>query len=224
MANTGASPVEIVQYYQTKNPCYTNGRRITPSGIVVHSTGANNPMLRRYVQPVPDHPQREELLGLLGVNPYGNDWCNNARPDGRSVCVHAFIGKLDDGTVAAAQLLPFTIRAWHAGSGRLGSANHDYLSFELCEDAGNDPVYMEAAYRQAVRLSAFLCRQYGLDPAADGVVLSHREAYARGIASNHGDPESWWTRQNTPFTMERARQDIGKELEMDTLTYENFRA
>ena len=34
----------------TNNACYKAGRRITPKGIMVHSTGANNPNLRRYVE------------------------------------------------------------------------------------------------------------------------------------------------------------------------------
>lgn len=44
---------------------------------MVHSTGANNPNLRRYVQPDD---------GVLGVNSNQNDW---NRP-GLEVCVHAF--------------------------------------------------------------------------------------------------------------------------------------
>ena len=34
----------------TKNPCYKEGRKIKPKGIMVHSTGANNPNLKRYVE------------------------------------------------------------------------------------------------------------------------------------------------------------------------------
>ena len=49
----------------TRNDCYTSGRTITPRGVMVHSTGANNPTLRRYVQPDD---------GLLGDNRYDNDW------------------------------------------------------------------------------------------------------------------------------------------------------
>lgn len=33
----------------TNNACYKAGRKIKPKGIMVHSTGANNPNLRRYV-------------------------------------------------------------------------------------------------------------------------------------------------------------------------------
>ncbi len=35
----------------TKNLCYTTGKKQQPRGIMVHSTGANNPWLKRYVGP-----------------------------------------------------------------------------------------------------------------------------------------------------------------------------
>ena len=44
----------------TNNACYKAGRKITPKGIMVHSTGANNPWLKRYVGPDD---------GLLGEEP-----------------------------------------------------------------------------------------------------------------------------------------------------------
>jgi len=64
---------------------------MTPKGIMVHSTGANNPNLKRYIQPDD---------GRLGVNQNGNDW-NRPYPGGGSVCVHAFIGRLADGSIDA---------------------------------------------------------------------------------------------------------------------------
>ena len=33
------------------NDCYLRGRTIRPQGVMVHSTGANNPWLRRYLAP-----------------------------------------------------------------------------------------------------------------------------------------------------------------------------
>jgi N-acetylmuramoyl-L-alanine amidase len=68
----------------TNNACYKASRTIVPKGIMVHSTGANNPNLKRYVGPDD---------GLLGKNQYNNHW-NQDKPGGRQVCVHAFIGKL----------------------------------------------------------------------------------------------------------------------------------
>ena len=43
----------------TENACYKAGRTIDVKGIMVHSTGANNPSLKRYVGPND---------GLLGEN------------------------------------------------------------------------------------------------------------------------------------------------------------
>lgn len=100
--------MEIVQYYQTNNPCYQAGRKITSSGIVVHSTGANNSHLKRYVGPDD---------GILGVNKYGNHW---NKPDANK-CVHAFIGRVADGTIKIYQTLPWDYRCRGVGSGKNGS-------------------------------------------------------------------------------------------------------
>ena len=35
----------------TENACYKAGKTIVPKGIMVHSTGANNPYLKRYIGP-----------------------------------------------------------------------------------------------------------------------------------------------------------------------------
>ncbi len=191
----------------TANRCYQAGRVIKPKGVMVHSTGANNPNLRRYVQPVSTTPDRAGLLARLGTNPNGNHW-NRA---GLSVCVHGFIGRLADGSVAAVQTLPWNRRGWHAGNGSSGrSANDSHISFEICEDGLTDPAYFAQVYREAVELTALLCREYGLDPLADGVVICHQEGYRRGIASNHGDVLHWFPRFGK--SMDDFRADVAAEL------------
>ena len=191
----------------TENRCYKTGATIKPKGVMVHSTGANNPNLRRYVQPVSTTPDRAGLLARLGTNPNGNHW-NRA---GLSVCVHGFIGKLADGSVAAVQTLPWDRRGWHAGNGSSGrSANDTHISFEICEDGLDDPDYFARAYREAVELTAMLCKQYGLDPLADGVGICHQEGYRRGIASNHGDVLHWFPRFGK--SMDDFRADVAAEL------------
>ena len=148
-----------------------------PRGVMIHSTGANNPNLRRYVQPDD---------GILGVNPNNNDW---NRP-GLDVSVHAFIGLTQTGEVAAYQILPWEYRAWHCG----GSGNDTHLSFEICEDDLEDEDYFEKTYQAAMELTAELCRKFGLDPLAPGVVIDHAEGADLGIASNHADVDHWWSR------------------------------
>ncbi len=191
----------------TANRCYQAGRVIKPKGVMVHSTGANNPNLRRYVQPVSTTPDRAGLLARLGTNPNGNHW-NRA---GLNVCVHGFIGKLADGSVAAVQTLPWDRRGWHAGDGSSGkSANDTHISFEICEDGLDDPDYFARAYREAVELTAMLCKQYGQDPLAGGVVICHQEGYRRGIASNHGDVLHWFPRFGK--SMDDFRAEVAAEL------------
>ena len=200
----------LYQQLLTRNDCYAAGRTITPRGVMVHSTGANNPNVSRYV------PGDE----ALGVNRNGNHW---DRP-GVSKCVHAFVGKIADGSVAAVQTLPWDRRGWHAGTGTSGrSANDTHISFEICEDGLDDPDYFAAVYRAAVELTALLCRQYGLDPLADGVVICHQEGYRRGIASNHADVFHWFPKFGR--SMDDFRADVAALIreEDDTVSYEQWK-
>ena len=157
-----------------------------PRGVMVHSTGANNPNLRRYVQPDD---------GILGVNPNDNDW---NRP-GLDVAVHAFIGLTQTGDVAAYQILPWEYRAWHCG----GDANDTHVSFEICEDALNDRAYLDRTYQVAMELTAELCRKFGLDPLAPEM----------GIASNHADVDHWWSRFGV--TMDDFRAGVARLLQKE---------
>ncbi len=93
---------------------------IRPRGVMVHSTGANNPWLRRYL--APDD-------GRLG-EPSPRHW----NQGGVGACVHAMIGKAADGSVAVYQTLPWTMRGWHCGR----SGNDTHISFEICEDSLTD--------------------------------------------------------------------------------------
>ena len=113
--------MKLLECILTDNDCYKTKRTINPQGVMVHSTGADNPMLRRYVQPVGGKPGREDLLAALGANPNGNHW---NRP-GLDVCVHGFVGKLADGSIAAVQTLPWEHRGWHAGDGTSGKSAND---------------------------------------------------------------------------------------------------
>lgn len=201
--------MNLHQLILTENDCYKAGRTIVPRGVMVHSTGANNPTLRRYVGPDD---------GLLGVNPNNNHWNRS----GVDACVHAFIGKLSGGSIATYQTLPWTCRGWHAGTGTSGrSANNTHISFEICEDGLDDRDYFQAVYREAVELTAHLCGLYGLDPLADGVVICHSEGYRRGIASGHADVEHWFPRFRKSMDDFRAdvAAEMNKESEEDGMVY-----
>jgi N-acetylmuramoyl-L-alanine amidase len=177
----------------TENECYKAGKKIKPKGIMVHSTGANNPYLRRYVGPDD---------GILGENQYNNHW-NQHRPSGRQVCVHAFIGKLKNGTIATYQTLPWDHRGWHAG----GDANNSHIGFEICEDNLSDASYFNTVYKEATELCAYLCKLYDL---TEKDIIGHYEGYQKKIASNHGDPKHWFSKFGK--SMDTFRADVKKLL------------
>ncbi len=177
----------------TNNACYKAGKTIKPKGIMVHSTGADNPWLKRYVGPDD---------GLLGKNQYNNHW-NQDKPGGRQVCVHAFIGKLADGSIATYQTLPWNHRGWHAG----GDANNTHIGFEICEDGLTDASYFSAVYKEAVELCVHLCKLYGL---SEKDIICHSEGSKQGIASNHADVLHWFPKHGK--TMDTFRADVKKLL------------
>lgn len=96
---------------QTANPCYKQGRKMTPVGILVHSTGANNKECRRYVDDEAD----------LGKNQYNNHWNKNSA----TKCVHGFVGLDKSGDLCFVQTLPYNYASWGCGSDKKGSYNRD---------------------------------------------------------------------------------------------------
>lgn len=194
--------MEICQCILTDNTCYqrnleaadsryTRFQRRGPLGIMLHSTGANNPALRRYLGPDD---------GIIGKNAYGNHW---NRPD-ISACVHAFIGLDAAGEVRTYQTLPWNYRGWHCG----GSGNDTHVSIEICEDALEDEAYLNQCMEQAALLTAKLCEMYSLDPLAEGVILDHAEAHSRAMASNHSDIQHWLKKFGK--TMDGFRQEVAR--------------
>lgn len=187
--------MKIVESILTKNPCYTAGRKITVKGLMLHSVGCNQPKASVFI----------------------NSW-NSVSYD--RACVHGFIDA-NDGTIY--QTLPWNHRGWHCGSGSNGSGNNTHIGVEMCEpacikytggssftcsDLNEAKACAERTFQSAVELFAMLCKKFGLDPLADGVVISHKEGHSRGIASNHGDPEHLWTQLKMGYTMDTFRKAV----------------
>lgn len=183
--------MNLIQSILTNNPCYKAGRKITVKGLMLHSVGCPQPSAAVFVR----------------------NW-NKASYD--RACVHGFI---DANTGDVYQCLPWNHRGWQGG----GSSNNTHIGVEMCEPACikytggatftcSDPATAKAAvtrtYNAAVELFAMLCKQFGLDPLKDGVILSHKEGCARGIASNHGDPEHLWNQLGTGYTMNGFRAAV----------------
>lgn len=183
--------MKIVESILSNNPCFKAGKKIVVKGLMLHSVGCPQPSAETFVK----------------------KWNN---PQESRACVHAFI---DGNTGTIYQTLPWDHRGWHSG----GSSNNTHIGVEMCEPAcirytggatfscSNRTTAMEVVtrtYNAAVELFAFLCKQYHLDPLADGVIISHREGHARGVASGHGDPDHLWNGLESGYTMDGFRRDV----------------
>lgn len=183
--------LRIETVYQTKNRCYLAAKPADHIGILVHSTGANNRNLKRYV----DAPE------LAGVNTNGNHWNN---PTGDK-CMHAFIGLDKAGEVMAIQTLPYEYACWGCGSGKRGSYNYDptaHIQFEICQGSDTDALYYRRAIEAAEEYCVQLCRMFGF---TEENIVSHKEAGRRGYASDHDDPEEWMANFGDDMNQFRAR-------------------
>ena len=145
---------------QTQSTCYKGTTTMEVKGVLWHSTGANNPTLKRYVQPSDNALDKEKMLELLGVNKYKNDWNHIERQAG----LNCWIGKLADGTVTTVQTMPWNYKPWGCGSGSKGSCNSGWIQFEICEDALTDEQYFNAVYQEACEITAYLCQMFNIDP------------------------------------------------------------
>lgn len=190
--------MEIVESILEKNPCFKAKQTIDVRGLMLHSVGCPQPSAEAFVR----------------------SWNKESAP---KACVHAFI---DGNTGTVYQTLPWNHRAWHCGKGSKGyeeSANNTHIGVEMCEPACiryvrgciftcSDPEeakeVVKRTYESAVKLFAYLCREFELDPMRDGVIISHREGHERGIASGHGDPEHLWRGIPCGYTMDGFRRDV----------------
>ena len=194
----GTTVYRMLVKHQTENDCYKASTSIGDiKGIVVHSTGVNNPNLKRYV----DFPEE------LGDNTNNNHW----NQSNIKKMVHAFIGYDKNKNVAIVNTLPYTYACWGCGNGENGSYNYPptgHIQFEICEDNKENEAYFNSAvFGAAVQYCAYLCKTFSLPVNS---IVSHKEAHDLGYASNHGDPENWLTIHNK--TMDDFRSAVQAKL------------
>lgn len=202
---------------QTNSTCYKKTRTMTVKGVLWHSTGVNNPNIKRYVQPSDNAPDRSKMLAILGTNEYKNDW-NHVSADAG---LNAWIGKLADDSVATVQTMPWNYRPWGCGSGTKGSCNDGWIQFEICESDLNDKSYFDKVYKEACELTAYLCDIYNLDPYGHmvyngvkvPVILCHKDSYTLKMGSGHEDVYHWFKKYGK--TMDDVRKDVAALMKSD---------
>ena len=192
--------MKLIKYYSLNNQCYKNNvnkadsrytafQRRGPEGLMLHSVGCSQP----------------------SAKVFADQWNRS----GIEVAVHAVLQA--DGTVY--QCLPWNYRGWHCA----GNANNTHVGVEMTEpsqikytggstftvlDKAAAQAQARGTYQTAVQLFAQLCKEYGLNPMAHGVIISHHEGYLQGVASNHGDPEHLWKGLGLSYTMDGFRRDV----------------
>lgn len=196
--------MKLIKYYSLNNQCYKNNvnkadsrytafQRRGPEGLMLHSVGCSQP----------------------SAKVFADQWNRS----GIEVAVHAVLQA--DGTVY--QCLPWNYRGWHCA----GNANNTHVGVEMTEpsqikytggstftvlDKAAAQAQARGTYQTAVQLFAQLCKEYGLNPLAHGVIISHHEGYLQGVASNHGDPEHLWKGLGLSYTMDGFRRDVKEAM------------
>lgn len=201
----------------TQNVCYKSTSVMQVKGICWHDTASNNTAIKRYVQPSDNDPKKNELLKILGVNTYHNDWNHTNRQAG----VNAFVGRLADGSITTVQTMPWNYRPWGVGPGSKGSINSGWIQFEICEDAKTNKAYFDAIFEEACQLTAYLCKIFNIDPNGytmyNGVkvpnICCHGDATKLHVGYLHSDIYDWFPNFGAQYkTMQPARDRVAQIL------------
>ena len=180
--------MNIVQAFVTQNPLYQQYTKIPVRKLVLHSVGC---------------PQPSAAV-------FARQW-QTAR-----YFAHAVLQA--DGTVY--QVVPWDCRLMHVGAANAYSlgvemTEPDCIRYTsgatfVCSDWERAIAQVTGTYNTAVALFAQLCTQFGLDPNKD--IISHAEASAMGIGTDHADPEHLWWQLGTGYTMDGFRADVAAAM------------
>lgn len=180
--------MQIIQAFVTQNPLYQQYTKIQVRKLVLHSVGC---------------PQPSAAV-------FARQW-QTAR-----YFAHAVLQA--DGTVY--QVAPWDCRLMHVGAANAYSigvemTEPDCIRYTggatfVCSDRARAVAQVTGTYNTAVALFAQLCTQFGLDPRSD--IISHAEASAMGIGTNHADPKHLWRQLGTGYTMDGFRRDVAEAM------------
>lgn len=180
--------VNVVEAFVTQNPMYRNPTKIPVRKLVLHSVGC---------------PQPSAAV-------FARQW-QTAR-----YFAHAVLQA--DGTVY--QVLPWDYLCCHVGAANAYSIGVEMTEPDciryiggatfVCSDWARAIAQVTGTYNTAVALFAQLCTQFGLDPRSD--IISHAEASAMGIGTDHADPEHLWRQLGRGYTMDGFRADVAAKM------------
>lgn len=180
--------VNVVEAFVTQNPLYQQYTRIPVRKLVLHSVGCPQPNAAVFAR----QWQTERYFA------------------------HAVLQA--DGTVY--QVAPWDCRLMHVGAANAYSIGVEMTEPDciryiggatfVCSDWERAIAQVTGTYNTAVELFAWLCMQFGLDPRSD--IISHAEASAMGIGTDHADPEHLWRQLGMSCTMDGFRRDVAEAM------------
>jgi LysM repeat protein len=206
-----------------------------PAGLFIHSTGADNPHVRRYAGNVTGSDP------LIGNNPNGNGFTQWTDESGRNragqavPCPNAVMGLATDLKPITVLIMNDEDCPWCAGRGNLATAQRNgfntdsanwvsYWQVEICEDQRqvtvygvrnpfNPAQYAKLMYDETVNFAIdFFIAYFDGKPSAvtNRTLLGHADANRLGIASGHADPWHWWNKHG--YTLNGFIADVQRGL------------
>ena len=187
--------MKLIKKYATNNMHYKNNRIINVKRLVLHSVGCPQPNPDVFVKSWDSTSNKYLAQIVIGASKaYEVLPCMQTK--GKAVfCWH--VGTANGTSIGAEMTEPSTIKY-------TGGANWVDLN------PAKTKAHVLATYKNAVDIFAQLCKFHGLDPLADGVILSHKECHARGIGTNHGDVEHIWNKFG--LSMDQFRKDVANAI------------
>jgi len=178
--------MQIIPAFVTQNPLYQQYTRIPVRKLVLHSVGC---------------PQPSAAV-------FARQW-QTAR-----YFAHAVLQA--DGTVY--QVVPWDCRLMHVGAANAYSigvemTEPDCIRYTsgatfVCSDRARALAQVTGTYNTAVALFAWLCQRFGLDPNKD--IISHAEASAAGIGTDHVGAGRRGGQLGAGYTMDGFRRDVAE--------------
>lgn len=188
--------MKITKKYVTNNMHYKNNKIVNVKRLVLHSVGCPQPNPDIFIKQWNTSTNKYLSQMIIGVDKaYECLPCMVTK--GKAVfCWH--VGNANSASIGIEMTEPSTIKY-------TGGSNWKDLNPAKTKE------HVLATYDNAVDVFAKLCEFHGLDPLADGVILSHSECYKRGIGTNHGDVEHIWSKFG--LTMNQFRKDVKSAMD-----------
>ena len=184
--------MKIIARYALRNPKINTKCKIEPKGIIFcleqTATGSATAVAAR-------------TEGFLADKPYHyicGEGIVYAIAQPTRFAAHSN-GSADKNTIGIALVLP---------SPEARDEKSEFAKYRRSEAA----IRTENVVKTAVLLAANLCRRFGLDPKADGVILTRKEAAQRGLAENGASPESVFETLGGKMSAKKLREQISKLL------------